>query len=88
MKKIINNKTLLAFLLSFILGSLIIIPNIIAGKGIYYLVNDFNLQQISFNMINNYSIKNIVLVRYIFLPLLSIKKDSFMILLIKFWILI
>jgi len=58
MKKIISNKTLLAFLLSFLLGSLIIVPNIIVGKGIYYLVNDFNLQQISFNMINNYSIKN------------------------------
>jgi uncharacterized membrane protein YfhO len=58
MKKIINNKTLLSFLFSLILGCFIIVPNIIVGKGIYYLVNDFNLQQIPFNMINNYSIKN------------------------------
>lgn len=57
-KKIINNKLLLSFVLSLILGSLIIIPNIIAGRGIYYLVNDFNFQQIPFNIISNYSIKN------------------------------
>jgi len=58
MKKIINNKILLSFVLSFVLGCLIVIPNIIAGKGIYYLVNDFNFQQIPFNIISNYSIKN------------------------------
>ena len=61
MKKIFNNKILLSFLFSLILGCLIVVPNIIAGGGIYYLVNDFNFQQIPFNIINNYSIKHIEL---------------------------
>lgn len=57
-KKITKNKLLLSFLLSLLLGALIVVPNIIAGHGIYYLIDDLNLQQIPFNMINNYSIKN------------------------------
>lgn len=56
-KKIYNNKKLLAFILSTLLGILIVLPNIIVGKGIYYLIADINLQQIPFNMINNYLIK-------------------------------
>ena len=57
-KKIIKNKSLFSFLLCTFLGFLIIIFNIIHGHGIYYLIDDFNLQQIPFNMINNYLIKN------------------------------
>ena len=58
LKRISNNKKLLSFLLSIILGSIIIVPNIIMGHGIYSLVADFNLQQIPFNMLVNYSIKH------------------------------
>ncbi len=57
-KKIIKNKSLFSFLLCTLLGFLIVIFNIIHGYGIYYLIDDFNLQQIPFNMINNYLIKN------------------------------
>ena len=57
-KRISNNKLLLAFLLSFVLGLLLVLPNIILGKGIYHLMSDFDQQQIPFNMIMNYSLKN------------------------------
>ena len=57
-KRITNNKCFFSFLICTLLGFLIIIFNIIHGHGIYYLVDDFNLQQIPFNMINNYSIKH------------------------------
>lgn len=58
LKRLRNNKILISFLLSIILGSIIVIPNIIMGHGIYNLVADFNLQQIPFNMLINYSIKH------------------------------
>lgn len=57
MKKILKRKALIAFLLSFILGALIIVPQIIKGHGIYNLIADFNAQQIPFNKIINNSIK-------------------------------
>lgn len=57
-KKITKNKALLAFLLSMLLGIIIILPNIIKGKGIFALIGDFNYQQIPFNMLVNSSIKN------------------------------
>ena len=49
---------LIAFLLSTILGCLITIPNIIVGKGIFSLIDDFNFQQIPFLMSINQSIKS------------------------------
>lgn len=57
LKKLLKNKTLLAFLLSFLLGTIIILPNIIKGHGVYSLIADFNVQQIPFNKIMNESIK-------------------------------
>ncbi len=56
-KKIFSNKALIALLLSLVLGMLIILPNIILGKGIFSLVSDFNAQQIPFNEMVNNSIK-------------------------------
>ena len=53
-----NNKLLLSFLLCFILGFFIVVPNIIVGKGIYHLMADFDLQQIPFNILMNRSVKN------------------------------
>lgn len=58
MKKLFYNKTFLSFLLSFVLGSIIVIPNIIGGKGIYNIWADFNVQQIPFNKMINKSIKD------------------------------
>ena len=49
---------LTAFLLSFILGSLIILPSIISGKGIFTFIADFNYQQIPFNELINRIFKN------------------------------
>ena len=57
LKKLLKNKTLLAFLSSFLLGTIIILPNIIEGHGVYSLIADFNVQQIPFNKIMNESIK-------------------------------
>ena len=58
LRKISKNKLLLSFVLSIVLGSIIIVPNIIIGRGIYSLCADFNLQQIPFNILMNNSIKN------------------------------
>ena len=57
MKKIIKNKALLSFLLSFLLGTIITLPWIITGKGMFSLVADYNFQQIPFNININNSIK-------------------------------
>lgn len=57
MKKIFYSKVFQAFILSFVLGTVIILPNIIDGKGIYNIWADFNVQQIPFNKIINDSIK-------------------------------
>ena len=56
-KKIFNSKAFFAFLLSLLLGSIIIIPNLIFGKGIFTLSGDFNFQQIPFNTMINKFIK-------------------------------
>ena len=58
MKKVFSNKTFLAFVLSFMLGTIIIVPNIIGGKGIYNIWADFNVQQIPFNKMINSSIRD------------------------------
>ena len=48
-----------AFLLSLLLGAIIVIPNIIlGGKGIYTLFADLNFQQIPFNKMINEAIKS------------------------------
>lgn len=52
-----KNKALKAFLLSILLGSLIILPNMIINKGIFTLSADYNYQQVPFNMIMNHSLK-------------------------------
>lgn len=57
-KKIVKSKEFISFILSILLGSLIIVPNIIINKGIFSLTADFNIQQIPFNKMVNDSIKN------------------------------
>ena len=57
MKKIFKSKMFLAFILSFVLGCLIVLPNMIVGKGIYSLTSDYNLQQVPFNMIMSDAVK-------------------------------
>lgn len=52
-----NNYLLSAFLLSLGLGMIIIIPNMIIGKGIFALMADYNTQQVTFGEIINYSLK-------------------------------
>lgn len=42
-----NNYLLSAFLLSLGLGMIIIIPNMIIGKGIFALMADYNTQQVT-----------------------------------------
>ena len=56
-KSLFKNKAFLALFLALILGSLIILPNIIINKGVYSLDADFNYQQIPFNKMINDSIK-------------------------------
>lgn len=56
-KKIFENKAIITFFLSLALGTIIILPNIIAGGGMFCLVEDFNAQQIPFNIMINDSIK-------------------------------
>lgn len=47
-----------AFLLSLITAALFIVPFIVRGHGILYVVDDFNLQQIPFNILSNEAIKS------------------------------
>lgn len=56
-RQLFKNKGFIAFLLSFLLGSLIVVPNIVLNKGIYTVFADFNVQQIPFNKMINYSLK-------------------------------
>lgn len=56
-KKLFKNKLFLAFFCSLCLGGLIILPNIIYGKGQYILLSDFSIQEIPFNMMINESLK-------------------------------
>jgi len=57
-KGIYKRKALLAFLLSSLLGMLIVLPNVILNKGIFAIISDFNFQQVPFNMLMNKAIKN------------------------------
>ena len=45
---------MLAFLLSFLIGCLVVLPNTILGKGLFFLGPDFNLQQMIFGEVINY----------------------------------
>ena len=49
---------ILAFLLSFLVGCLVVLPNTILGKGLFFLGADFNLQQMVFGEVINYSLKD------------------------------
>ena len=49
---------ILAFLLSFLVGCLVVLPNMILGKGLFFLGPDFNLQQMVFGKVINYSLKD------------------------------
>lgn len=48
---------ILAFLFSFLVGCLVILPNTILGKGLFFLGADLNLQQMVFGEVINYSLK-------------------------------
>ena len=49
---------ILAFLLSFLVGCIVVLPNMILGKGLFFLGPDFNLQQMVFGKVINYSLKD------------------------------
>ncbi|WP_066023422.1 MULTISPECIES: YfhO family protein [Clostridium] len=54
----LKNYYVKAFILGILTASIIIIPFIICGHGILHIVDDFNLQQIPFNIQSNLSIKS------------------------------
>lgn len=56
-KKIWNNKLLMSFICSSLLGIIIIVPFIIIGKGRFMLWADYNIQQVPFGEIMNHSLK-------------------------------
>lgn len=56
--RILQNNYVKAFFAGFILACLMIVPFIIKGHGIFTMVDDFNYQQIPFNMLSNNSIKS------------------------------
>ena len=58
MKKIWNNNYFKAFILSLILGAIIIVPRIILGGGVFNIIDDFNYQELPFNMFINDWLKN------------------------------
>ena len=58
MKKLFKNKAFISFLLSLLLGMLIVLPSAFMNKGIFSLVADYNLQQVPFGMLMNDAIKN------------------------------
>ena len=57
-KKILKNKKIQAFMLSFFVGLIVNLPNTILGGGIFSLIADLNVQEIPFNMYVNEAIKN------------------------------
>lgn len=61
MKRILKNNykyEYIAFILSFLTASIIILPNLITNKGIFNVISDFDIQQIPFNMAVNNAIKS------------------------------
>ncbi|MCO7126926.1 YfhO family protein [Sporolactobacillus shoreicorticis] len=58
MKKIIHSNYMKVFLLCLVTSGMMFLPSIIANKGLFTLVGDFNYQQIPFNMLSNHAIKS------------------------------
>ncbi|WP_028983628.1 YfhO family protein [Sporolactobacillus terrae] len=58
MKKMIHSDYTKVFLLCLISSGMMFLPSIIASKGLFTLVGDFNYQQIPFNMLSNRAIKS------------------------------
>lgn len=56
--RIKKNEYLKVFLLAALTASIIIVPYLISGRGILNIFDDWNLQQIPFNMQSNSSIKS------------------------------
>lgn len=57
MKYFKKHPYLTAFLLSFVIGLLIVLPSIIAGRGAFAFIDDFNQQEMPFNVYMNEAIK-------------------------------
>ena len=57
-KTIVNNNYMRAFLAGLVLSCIMIMPFIVKGHGIFTMVDDFNYQQIPFNMLSNSAIKS------------------------------
>lgn len=57
-KTIHKNNYIKAFLAGLILACVMIVPFIIKGHGIFTMVDDFNYQQIPFNMLSNAAVKS------------------------------
>lgn len=57
-KTLLQNNYVKAFGAGFVLACIMILPFIIKGHGIFTMVDDFNYQQIPFNMLSNTSIKS------------------------------
>ena len=57
-KTIFKNNYIKAFLAGLILACVMIVPFIIKGHGIFTMVDDFNYQQIPFNMLSNTAVKS------------------------------
>jgi len=58
MEKFKKHPYIIAFLLSLVLGLMIVVPNIIRGGGIFTFVSDYNAQQIPFNIAMSRAFKN------------------------------
>ncbi|MCL1632518.1 YfhO family protein [Sporolactobacillus sp. CPB3-1] len=57
-KKIFRSAYVKVFVLCLITSGIMFLPSIIANKGLFTLVGDFNYQQIPFNMLSNRAIKS------------------------------
>ncbi|WP_100487109.1 YfhO family protein [Sporolactobacillus pectinivorans] len=58
LKKICRSDYFKVFLLCLLTSGLMFLPSIIANKGLFSLVGDFNYQQIPFNILSNRAIKS------------------------------
>lgn len=58
LKKILHSDYIKVFLLCLLTSGLMFLPLLIANKGLFALVGDFNYQQIPFNILSNRAIKS------------------------------
>jgi len=58
MESIKKHPYLTAFLLSFIVGALVVLPSILTGRGAFAFIDDFNQQEMPFNVFMNEAMKN------------------------------